>query len=207
MPIAPEARILREFAPEIAGKAGALEALHDLLQRYGRIVNLTGSLESEAIWREIAEALLAFRVIQQLKIEAHRWIDIGSGGGFPGLVFGVLMAEQRESRGLLVEPRKRRADFLELAQIQLGIPNLEVMRASLDADGHMSPAPKLKEVDWVSARAVFSPQEWKARAGKAWPEAYCMIHGRYECGQAHGAAFSEEWLDHRVELWPGPNSN
>lgn len=207
MPVSQKSRILQEFTPEIQDKGSALEKLHDLLQRYGRIVNLTGSLESEAIWREIGEALLAYRVAQKLKKEDHRWIDIGSGGGFPGLVFALLMRDQNASRGLLIEPRKRRADFLQLAQIQLRIANLEVMRGSLEEDGKLSPTPKREPIDWVSARAVFSPPEWVRRAGLAWPEAHCMVHGRYESPLSPRADFSDQWLDHRVELWAGPGQS
>lgn len=47
------------------------------------------------------------------------WLDIGSGAGFPGLVVGALRSE--EGRTTLVEPRKRRCDFLSSVVDALGI--------------------------------------------------------------------------------------
>jgi 16S rRNA (guanine527-N7)-methyltransferase len=45
------------------------------------------------------------------------WIDIGSGAGFPGIVAACLI----DSSVLLVEPRRKRADFLRDAVTTLGI--------------------------------------------------------------------------------------
>lgn len=44
------------------------------------------------------------------------WIDIGTGGGFPGLVVALL----RDAPMMLVEPRRRRAEFLERCVQALG---------------------------------------------------------------------------------------
>lgn len=43
------------------------------------------------------------------------WLDIGTGGGFPGLVVAAL----REAPMVLVEPRRRRAEFLADAAAKL----------------------------------------------------------------------------------------
>jgi len=45
------------------------------------------------------------------------WLDIGTGAGFPGLVVAALM----DRRTILVEPRKRRVEFLQSAAAVLGI--------------------------------------------------------------------------------------
>ena len=45
------------------------------------------------------------------------WIDIGSGAGFPGLVVAALS----QYEVWLIEPRRRRADFLLAAATQLGL--------------------------------------------------------------------------------------
>lgn len=50
------------------------------------------------------------------------WLDIGSGGGFPGLVVALL----RECPMLLVEPRKRRAEFLARCASALMLDHVEV---------------------------------------------------------------------------------
>ena len=50
------------------------------------------------------------------------WIDIGTGGGFPGMVVAIL----RDSPTLLVEPRQKRASFLRDAADALGLANVRV---------------------------------------------------------------------------------
>ena len=70
------------------------------------------------------------------------WLDIGTGGGFPGLAIACV----RDTAVHLVEPRRKRADFLAQAADALGLPHVVV---------HAS---KVESVDarakTVSARAV-----------------------------------------------------
>ncbi|WP_256590564.1 RsmG family class I SAM-dependent methyltransferase, partial [Pseudomonas sp. FW305-47B] len=45
------------------------------------------------------------------------WADIGTGAGFPGMVLALLS----DHRFSLIEPRRRRAEFLQRASGELGI--------------------------------------------------------------------------------------
>ncbi|MBY0521321.1 MAG: 16S rRNA (guanine(527)-N(7))-methyltransferase RsmG [Sphingomonas sp.] len=54
------------------------------------------------------------------------WIDIGSGAGFPGIVAACLI----DSSVLLVEPRRKRADFLRDAVTTLGIADRVTVHAA-----------------------------------------------------------------------------
>ncbi|MEO5492775.1 MAG: 16S rRNA (guanine(527)-N(7))-methyltransferase RsmG [Sphingomonas sp.] len=58
------------------------------------------------------------------------WIDIGTGAGFPGLA--VAAAEPQRAM-ILVEPRRLRADFLRNAAEQLGLTNVTVIGAKVEA--------------------------------------------------------------------------
>lgn len=196
-----KAQVLQAFAPEVQGHEDRLQALLEQIQRFGKVVNLTGSLETDALWREFAEALLAYRALRSTSLSRHRWIDIGSGGGLPGLLFGLLLAPDPDTQGLLVEPRKRRADFLRLTIAQLRIPKLEVVQAKLAEDGSLTKQLGLQDPDWVSARAVFAPEEWLARAARSWPAAHCMVHGQAPAPEDRSLAACQTWSDHRVELW------
>ena len=71
------------------------------------------------------------------------WVDIGTGAGFPGLVIALLS----ERPVMLVEPRRRRAEFLETAIVALGLTDRVVVRCCR--------AQQLTEqADVISARAV-----------------------------------------------------
>lgn len=203
MPAPGKAQVLKVFADEVGEREDRLQALIDQIQRYGKVVNLTGSLQSDALWREFGEALLAFRALQALKLPRHHWIDIGSGGGLPGLLFGILLQGHSDISGMLIEPRKRRADFLRLTIAQLAIPNLRVAQATLEEDGALTQTLPVTKPDWVSARAVFSPELWLARAGRAWPGARCMVHGSAASPGDRSLDSTQSWSDHRVEIW-GP---
>jgi 16S rRNA (guanine527-N7)-methyltransferase len=73
------------------------------------------------------------------------WLDIGSGGGFPGLVVGIMRAELT----ILVEPRKRRAAFLQEAALALGVSNrIQTISARVETISIGTPAAV------ISARAV-----------------------------------------------------
>ncbi len=54
--------------------------------------------------------------------EARRWIDLGSGGGFPGLVLACALADQDGVEVQLVESIGKKARFLEETARDLGLP-------------------------------------------------------------------------------------
>jgi 16S rRNA (guanine527-N7)-methyltransferase len=87
----------------------------------------------------------------------RRFLDIGSGAGFPGLV----IASAINAHVSLVESRRKRASFLNEAIIEMGLRNahVETMRAeSLDVSSGF---------DLITARAVGSPADMFKLAGRA----------------------------------------
>lgn len=60
----------------------------------------------------------------------ERWVDVGSGAGFPGLVLAACFPETPFT---LVEANARKAGFLELCAIELGLDNVEVHRGRAEA--------------------------------------------------------------------------
>ena len=80
---------------------------------------------------------------------ARRWIDLGSGGGFPGLVTAILLSACDDARVHLVESDKRKAAFLRTAARETGAP------AIVHAERIEMVVPRLVEpIDAVSARAL-----------------------------------------------------
>ncbi|QJU57235.1 16S rRNA (guanine(527)-N(7))-methyltransferase RsmG [Sphingomonas sp. AP4-R1] len=73
------------------------------------------------------------------------WLDIGSGGGFPGLVIALM----RSDLTILAEPRSKRATFLRETADALGIVDRVRVAAS-----RVETAPIDTPVSIVSARAV-----------------------------------------------------
>ena len=72
------------------------------------------------------------------------WLDVGTGGGFPGMVVAILRHEPM----LLVEPRRKRAAFLEQCCDALGLDHVRVVAGKVEI---MS-----AKASVISARAVAS---------------------------------------------------
>ncbi|MFO7564297.1 MAG: RsmG family class I SAM-dependent methyltransferase [Enhygromyxa sp.] len=159
--------ILREGYQRLGLTSGArdipkLLILKDFLKFYGRSMNLTASLEDAALDEHLLEALGVVALARRLDIQGA-WLDIGSGGGFPGLVLAACLSNELT----LVEPRAKRASVLELALGKLRRPNARVLRGRIEGGkwiglegGRLEPG-----FAAASARAVFEPQRWLAEAG------------------------------------------
>lgn len=86
--------------------------------------------------------------VQKLKPEAKRWLDLGSGGGFPGIVTAILLKGRPSAHVDLVESTAKKARFLQLAAEGLGLP-AKVWNARIeDLPG------KVAMPEIVSARAL-----------------------------------------------------
>lgn len=93
-------------------------------------------------------------------------IDVGSGGGFPGLVAALLWPEVPVT---LVEPARKRASFLQIAAGELGLKKVTVTSPPAAASSlQSSSAPTATQAltaSSVSSRATFSP----GVRGNLWP--------------------------------------
>ena len=103
--------------------------------------NLIAPSTLDAIWsRHIVDSA---QLIDFAAETPGDWLDIGTGAGFPGLVVAGLT----ERKTILVEPRKRRAQFLEIAAGALGLSSrVSVVAGKVEAVN--------EPVAVISARAV-----------------------------------------------------
>jgi 16S rRNA (guanine527-N7)-methyltransferase len=133
------------FIPDRLGDR--LTAYYELLARWNRKINLT-SIENldEAIDRLLLEPLLAARYLPS---SAKRLIDIGSGGGSPGIPFKLALPALQLT---MVEVKARKSAFLREAIRQLGLEQSCVETARYE---ELLARPELHEAaDVVSLRAV-----------------------------------------------------
>ncbi len=100
---------------------------------------------------------------------AKDWVDLGSGGGFPGLVIAALADElSPELRVTLVESDARKCVFLTTASRELGI-RAQVINSRIEA---LAPARR----DVISARALAPLPKLLALAeGQAGPGTICLF--------------------------------
>jgi 16S rRNA (guanine527-N7)-methyltransferase len=87
-----------------------LEIYANLLEKWQRVLNLVGQSSLDDLWvRHFADSLQVSEAVP----EARRWLDLGSGAGFPGLVTAIKYADDPEARVHLVEADQRKCAFLQ----------------------------------------------------------------------------------------------
>ena len=90
-----------------------------LLLDWQRRINLIAASTEAKLWtRHIADSL----ALLPLAPHARRWVDLGSGGGFPGLVVACALAETKGAEVHLVESNAKKAAFLREAARATGAP-------------------------------------------------------------------------------------
>jgi 16S rRNA (guanine527-N7)-methyltransferase len=122
-----------------------LVAFEQLFLKWNRSINLAAPSTLDDVWgRHILDSAQLARIAP----EAKRWADLGSGGGFPGLVLAFLLVEREGASIDLVESNRKKASFLQAVIGQFGLPARVVARRIDDSYALVS-APEI-----VTARAL-----------------------------------------------------
>ena len=83
-----------------------------LLLQWQRTTNLIAPSTVAKLWtRHVADSLQ----LLPLAPDARRWVDLGSGGGFPGIVIACALADRPDARVHLIESNAKKAAFLRQA--------------------------------------------------------------------------------------------
>jgi 16S rRNA (guanine(527)-N(7))-methyltransferase RsmG len=102
--------------------------------------------EKAILERHTADSLIF--ALARVPQPGESWVDVGSGAGFPGM---VLAACYPTTRFCLVESNAKKAGFLELEVIDLGLENVEIYRGRAER--------MRTKFDVAVARAVADPVE------------------------------------------------
>src|SRR5271169_3627433 len=138
-----------------------LAAYVDLLARWRETTNLIAESTFASVWtRHVADSaqLLAFAP------EARRWVDMGSGAGFPGLVIAIQLADLPGAVVHCIESDQRKCAFLREAVRVTGAA-ARIHPARVEAVDPSS----LGAVDAVTARA-FAPLPLTLKLARTWIE-------------------------------------
>lgn len=121
-----------------------LETFASLVVEENAAQNLIAPSTETSIWaRHLVDSA---QLVPLAGEAAGRWLDIGTGAGFPGIVAAILCPS---SEVVLVEPRRRRVDFLTRAIHALGLDRTRVEAKKVEAL-------RTASFDIISARAVAS---------------------------------------------------
>jgi 16S rRNA (guanine527-N7)-methyltransferase len=165
----------------------------DLLARWRKATNLIAESTFASVWtRHIADSaqLLA------LAPEARRWVDMGSGAGFPGLVIAIALADVPGAIVHLIESDQRKCAFLsEAVRVTGAAATIHPRRVEAIEPSSLGP------VDAVTARA-FAPLPLTLKLARTWIERGAIgVFPRGESARDQVAALPEATV-YAIELVP-----
>jgi 16S rRNA (guanine527-N7)-methyltransferase len=124
-----------------AAATATLSAFAAMVIKENSRQNLIAPATEASIWAR--HLLDSVQLLALTPANWSSWIDIGTGAGFPGM---AIAASAPDRSMTLVEPRRRRAEFLEQAVARLSLSNVRVVAKKVE---------QLEATaDVISARAV-----------------------------------------------------
>lgn len=121
-----------------------LRAFAALVEKWTVRINLISKASVSDIWdRHIVDSAQIFN----LAPKSGRWVDLGSGGGFPGIVMAIMTKDlEKPHEVILVESDQRKSTFLRTAIRELNL-DATVVSERIEEIGPF-------EADIISARAL-----------------------------------------------------
>ena len=106
------------------GALAGLQAFIAMLRAENARQNLVAKADLDHLWwRHVVDSAQLSAVSRGTQIGNGPWLDLGTGAGFPGLVVALL---DRARPVVLVEERRRRAEWLKHAAVELGLGQVTV---------------------------------------------------------------------------------
>lgn len=134
------------LCPGLRAIEAELMVYADLLRHWQKTINLVSTPSLSAIWlRHFADSAQAVEILPN----AVRWVDLGSGAGFPGLVTALLLKNRSGALVRLIESDRRKAAFLRSVSRETNAP-AEVLVGRIE---DILPS-FVGKIDAVSARAL-----------------------------------------------------
>jgi 16S rRNA (guanine527-N7)-methyltransferase len=96
-----------------------IEAFESMFLLWAGRINLAAPSTLDDIWNR---HILDSAQLAPLAPSALRWLDLGSGGGFPGLVLAFLLREKSGGQIDLIESNHKKAGFLQAVIGQFSLP-------------------------------------------------------------------------------------
>lgn len=165
-----------------------------LLAKWNRIYNLTALREPEQML--VQHIFDSAAVVPALHRCVEKWaepsrqtqptiVDVGSGGGLPGIVIALLWPQ---ADLVLVEPVAKKAAFLQQVVAELALTNVRVLRSRVEDLAATLPAP-----DVIVCRAFASLADY-AQAVQALASAHTVVTAmKAAVDEAEKSALTNTW--------------
>ncbi|HWD14832.1 16S rRNA (guanine(527)-N(7))-methyltransferase RsmG [Pseudochrobactrum sp. sp1633] len=156
---------LKQIYPSVSREtADDLIGFEILFKKWSKAINLASPNTLETLWeRHILDSVQLFKLASQAK----HWLDLGSGGGFPGVVLAIML-KQTSGSIRLVESNSKKSAFLRNALAQFRAPG-QVINARIESCYEQVQVPEI-----ITARALASldklfelTEPWMTKGAKA----------------------------------------
>ncbi len=128
--------------------ADRLVRYESLLRKWQKAVNLVAPRTLPEIWhRHFADSAQLAALVPD---DAESLADLGSGGGFPGLVLAIVLMDRKPLRVTLVESDTRKAAFLREVARQTRVP-VDILTTRIE---NAETQRKVGQVNVVTVRAL-----------------------------------------------------
>lgn len=113
--------ILRDHCDVSRETSERLEIFASTLIKWNPKINLVSKRSLDELWtRHILDSVQVFKAAEAA---SGKWLDIGSGGGLPGVIVAILAAERGTySEVRLMESDQRKCAFLRNVARECGVP-------------------------------------------------------------------------------------
>lgn len=138
-----------------AEQLGSIGKYLGLLSKWNQKINLTGTRDEREL--VVHHAVDSLAVVGHVPGTAARLIDVGSGGGFPGVMIAIVRPGLEVTA---LEPNRKKHAFLATVRRELGLSNFEPQPLRLEE--HLGGA-GFRPYDVAVSRATFAVPEWLAR--------------------------------------------
>jgi len=99
-----------------------------LLVKWNKAYNLTAVRDpDEMVSRHLLDSLSVLPFVAE---GGNSWLDVGSGGGMPGIPLAIMFPERRFT---LLDSNGKKTRFLTQVKLELGLANLEVIHSRVEA--------------------------------------------------------------------------
>ena len=167
------------------------QAWHALLLKWNRNINLVSPAAVGDFWRR--HALDSWQIWPHIPEKASKFIDLGSGAGFPGLAMAIGCKARGQGGVTLVESAGKKTTFLRTVIRELDLP----ATATSERAEAIDPTPH----DIITARAFAPLPRLFSYAQPFWGEGTIGLFLKGEAAQEELTQSAKKWT-YNVETIP-----
>ncbi len=124
-----------------------MDSYIELFLKWNKAINLSSARDQAAVAEHVADC---FYLVAHVPANAQTILDVGAGGGLPGVVLAIA---RPETTVLSLEPVHKKQAFLRTCARELKLPNYDALPLRLEEH-------KGAEYDVAISRATWDISEW-----------------------------------------------